>query len=146
MAGIMSVRAPFTVPAQTVKAQTAKFHEAGNYNKAGTVKGPQPDAFKKESANLIKKDSAPEKTVAGAFSILQNNSSQKNNKTKELTPIERRNNRSLSLDVDKELNIVIASIIDKESGEVVRQIPPEQKVELMRYLKEHPGTLFSRHS
>lgn len=69
-----------------------------------------------------------------------------NKKPSELTAIERYNNRSLSLDIDRDLNIVLAKIIDRKSGEVIKQIPPEETVALMKYLKENPGTLVSRHS
>lgn len=69
----------------------------------------------------------------------------KEKKLSELTAIEKYNNRSLSLDIDRDLNIVLAKIIDRKSGEVIKQIPPEQMVELMKYLKENPGTLLSRH-
>lgn len=69
-----------------------------------------------------------------------------NKKPSELTAIERYNNRSLSLDIDRDLNIVLAKIIDRKSGEVIKQIPPEETVALMKYLKENPGTLLSRHS
>lgn len=146
MTGIMSVSATFTVPAQTAKAPDAKSREAWNYNKTTAAKDLQAGAIKNEIVRPVKKDILTGKIVADNLSTLTDNSSRKNNQSKEQTALERYNNRSLSLDVDTELNIVVARIIDKESGEVVRQIPPEQKVELMKFLKEHPGTLFSRHS
>lgn len=58
-------------------------------------------------------------------------------------PSELSKNRKLSLEVDSDLKIIVAKIIDEESGEVIRQIPPEEMVELMKYYKENPGILLN---
>jgi flagellar protein FlaG len=58
-------------------------------------------------------------------------------------PSELSKNRRLSLEVDRDLKIVVAKIVDQESGDVIRQIPPEEMVELMKYYKENPGLLFN---
>ncbi len=48
----------------------------------------------------------------------------------------------LSLSIDKELNRVLIRFKDPESGDVVRQIPPEAVVEMLKRLEELKGTMF----
>ena len=45
----------------------------------------------------------------------------------------------IELSVDQELNQVILRILDKESGELIRQIPSEDVLELERFLAEQSG-------
>ena len=49
----------------------------------------------------------------------------------------------IELSVDQELNRVIIRVVDRESGDVVRQIPPEELLDLQRFLEDHPGFLFT---
>lgn len=46
-------------------------------------------------------------------------------------------NRTLKLEIDDDLGIVIAKIVDRESGEVLRQIPAEELVELAKQFSEN---------
>ena len=45
----------------------------------------------------------------------------------------------IELSVDKELNRVIFRFLDKESGEVIRQIPSEKILELQRFFADQSG-------
>jgi len=45
----------------------------------------------------------------------------------------------VELSVDEELNQVIFRVLDKESGEVIKQIPPEVVLELKRFFLEQSG-------
>ena len=45
----------------------------------------------------------------------------------------------LELSVDQELHQVILRILDKESGELIRQIPSEDILELKRFLADQSG-------
>ena len=45
----------------------------------------------------------------------------------------------IELSVDKELKQIIFRIIDKESGELIRQIPSEQVLELDRFFADQSG-------
>ncbi len=45
----------------------------------------------------------------------------------------------IELSVDKELNQVIVRIFDKESGELIRQIPSEEVLELDRFFADQSG-------
>src|SRR5262245_654642 len=48
---------------------------------------------------------------------------------------------SLSFRFEKELNRVVVKVIDPETGEAVREIPPESVIEALKQLKKAPGTL-----
>lgn len=45
----------------------------------------------------------------------------------------------IELSVDKELNQVIVRLFDKESGDLIRQIPSEEILELDRFFADQPG-------
>lgn len=47
----------------------------------------------------------------------------------------------VELSVDDDINRVIFRVVDKESGDLIRQIPPEEVVELDRFLSGHSGLL-----
>jgi flagellar protein FlaG len=44
--------------------------------------------------------------------------------------------RRLSFDIDEETNKVIVSVIDDNTGEIVRQIPPEEMLRIASHLKQ----------
>jgi len=48
----------------------------------------------------------------------------------------------LSLSVDHELNRVLIRFKDPSSGEIVRQIPPDAVLEMLRRLDDLKGTMF----
>ena len=48
---------------------------------------------------------------------------------------------SLSFRFEKELNRVVVKVIDPETGEAIREIPPESLIEALKQLKKAPGTL-----
>lgn len=52
-------------------------------------------------------------------------------------------NRKLQFEVEEELDITIVKVIDKETDEVVRQIPPETMVELAKHARDLKGLLLS---
>jgi flagellar protein FlaG len=45
----------------------------------------------------------------------------------------------IELSIDKELNQVIVRVVDKESGELIRQIPSEEFLKLKRFFSNQPG-------
>jgi flagellar protein FlaG len=45
----------------------------------------------------------------------------------------------IELSIDKELNQVIARVVDKESGELIRQIPSEEFLKLKRFFADQTG-------
>jgi len=47
---------------------------------------------------------------------------------------------SLSFRFEKELNRVVVKVIDPETGEALREIPPESVIEALKQLKKAPGT------
>ncbi len=48
---------------------------------------------------------------------------------------------SLSFRFEKELNRVVVKVIDPETGEVVREVPPESVIETMKQLRATAGRL-----
>ena len=46
---------------------------------------------------------------------------------------------SLSITVDDRLGATIIQVTDKETDELIRQIPPEEIVSLARFLRENAG-------
>jgi flagellar protein FlaG len=53
-------------------------------------------------------------------------------------------NRKIHLEVDKESNMVIVKIIDSETDEVIRQVPPEELVKLSRNSPDLKGFLIDK--
>jgi flagellar protein FlaG len=54
--------------------------------------------------------------------------------------------RTLRFEIDRELNQVVVKVIDKdkESGEVIRQIPPEEYIQILKRLQDMGGALLDR--
>ena len=48
---------------------------------------------------------------------------------------------SLSFRFEKELNRVVVKVIDPQTGELLREIPPESVIEALKQLRKAPGTL-----
>jgi flagellar protein FlaG len=53
-------------------------------------------------------------------------------------------NRKIHLEVEDDIDMVIVKIIDSETEEVIRQVPPEELVELSKNAKELKGLLISK--
>jgi len=52
--------------------------------------------------------------------------------------------RAISISVDKETNIVVVSVSDSESGEKIRQIPPEEALNVTRNIDRLTGILVDK--
>lgn len=48
---------------------------------------------------------------------------------------------SLSFRFEKELNRVVVKVLDAETGEIVREIPPESLIRVLKQLRQLPGGL-----
>jgi flagellar protein FlaG len=53
-------------------------------------------------------------------------------------------NRQIRLEIDKDLKIMIVKVIDGDTNEVIRQIPPEELVELSKHAKDQKGLLINK--
>lgn len=51
---------------------------------------------------------------------------------------------SVDISLDEELRQIVTKVLDEDSGEVVRQYPPETTLAVMRHLKELRGLLLHR--
>jgi flagellar protein FlaG len=52
----------------------------------------------------------------------------------------------LRIRVDNETERVVVKVVEQESGEVIRQIPPEELLELEKYLSSLKGLLLQEHA
>ena len=50
----------------------------------------------------------------------------------------------LKINVDDETQRVVVKVIDKDSGKVIRQIPPEELLDLEKYLSGSKGVLLEK--
>ena len=50
----------------------------------------------------------------------------------------------LKIDIDTELEIPVAKIIERDTYRVIRQIPPEYLLELMKKIDQMLGILFNK--
>ncbi|RJQ13376.1 MAG: flagellar protein FlaG [Nitrospiraceae bacterium] len=53
-------------------------------------------------------------------------------------------NRELRLEMDNDLHIVVVKIVDGETDKVIRQIPPEELIELSKHAKDLKGLLINK--
>ncbi|HOO36941.1 MAG TPA: flagellar protein FlaG [Deltaproteobacteria bacterium] len=50
-------------------------------------------------------------------------------------------NRSIQFSVDDSTHDIVVSVVDKESGEVIRQLPPESVLRLREHMSEISGLI-----
>lgn len=65
---------------------------------------------------------------------------------KDTLKMERYGNMGIRLEIEKDLNIVVAKIVDKESGEVIRQMPLPEIIELSKSIKEQLSKMVEEQS
>lgn len=53
---------------------------------------------------------------------------------------------SVRFEMNKDLSKMIISVVDKDTGETIRQIPPEELIDSSVYLKELRGSLLNTES
>jgi len=53
-------------------------------------------------------------------------------------------NRKIHLEVENELNMLVVKIIDSETNEIIRQLPPEEMVKLSKNAKDLKGLLIDK--
>jgi len=52
-------------------------------------------------------------------------------------------NTQLQIQIDKDTDIVVVKVVDKETNQVIRQIPPEYVLKIAKYLDEIAGLLYN---
>ena len=52
-------------------------------------------------------------------------------------------NFKLNFSIDKETQTIVVSVIDKETGEVIREIPPSELLAIAREMEKLKGILFN---
>jgi len=58
--------------------------------------------------------------------------------------LERLTQPSVRFSVDEESGDLVVRVVDRQTGDVIRQIPPEEMVRLHKHLDEMRGLIFSR--
>jgi len=53
-------------------------------------------------------------------------------------------NSQLRIEIDEDTGIQVVKIVDKDTKEVIRQIPPEAVLKVAKYLNEVTGLLFDK--
>jgi uncharacterized FlaG/YvyC family protein len=53
-------------------------------------------------------------------------------------------NRSIRFSIDESLKDIVVKIVDKDSGEVIRQIPPDEVLRLREHFKEMVGLILEK--
>jgi flagellar protein FlaG len=53
-------------------------------------------------------------------------------------------NRSLQFSIDEELKDVVVKIVDTKTGEIIRQIPPDEVLRLREHFKEMVGLILEK--
>ncbi len=53
-------------------------------------------------------------------------------------------NRKIRIEIEEELNIMIVKVIDSETEEVIRQIPPEELIALSKNARDLKGLLINK--
>jgi len=100
-------------------------------DKPGTAEAQRPSANK---TSKLTTDFREDKNVNGYFKSdqIQETISRLQETLKHVDP-------RIELSVEKDINRVIFRVVDKETGDLIRQIPPEKVVELDRFLSGHSG-------
>jgi len=94
---------------------------------------------------VTKRDAGKERTAqeSAKEGVAQKNETQSGVPLKVTGPegqvIEQFMNRKVRLEVDTELHSVIIKIVNRDSGEVIKQIPPEELVDLAKKMKNLKG-------
>jgi flagellar protein FlaG len=53
-------------------------------------------------------------------------------------------NRSIRFSIDESVKDIVVKIVDKDSGEVIRQIPPDEVLRLREHFKEMVGLILEK--
>ncbi len=94
-------------------------------------------AAKKQTENSAV--TAKSNNGAAAVVELKKQGEHADKKDVKLDSFERFSNRSLKLEIDHEAGMVIAKIVDKDTGEVIKQVPPEELVKVAEALNNEQG-------
>ena len=111
----------FMKPTQPVAAPAARFSKEGKVEVVS-----EPRAVPR---------AAPEPSPAIDLNVLRKQIAQR------LEQVMRESGRSLEFRVDEDANATVLTVRRADTGEVVRQYPTEQALDLLRRLNEQSGTL-----
>ncbi len=113
---------------QNITSMNSQNIEIQSYNPKTNKSSSDPIENMKNTENQNKKNISPEELKKATEDL-----------NKKLSML----NTQLRIEIDKDTGIVVAKIIDKETKEVIRQIPPEVVLKIAKYLDEITGLLFN---
>jgi len=111
----------------------------------GMIKGPGPTGRNSPSAKMGSADQAQKAREAGAVSRAQENARAEEvaqEVAQGLNDLVHELHRELRFSVDQDSGETVIKVVDRETEEVVRQIPSEEVVALRKRLEEAAGVIF----
>lgn len=104
-----------------------------NFNNASTVEirqGSKPAPQTKEVDKKVDTEKPEDKNVKEAMDKISN--------------VANFYNRQIRLEIEEDLKIMIVKVIDGDTNEIIRQIPPKELVELSKHAKDQKGLLLNK--
>jgi len=98
---------------------------------------PNPEAKPREKSEPVKPTKAP-------AAALTDYSKELEKIAEAIRKYIRENRTSVDITVDAELQQIVTRVLDKDSGEVIRQYPEDAALAVMKHLKELRGLLLNR--
>jgi flagellar protein FlaG len=107
--------------------------QAMPYSAAEANRNPQPPASGAPSAPAVEADRREQKKPND---VAQTSAEELSKAVDKANSFLQSVQRGLQFRVDKDTNTTVVKVVDSESGEVVRQIPPERTLEMLREMSE----------
>ncbi|MFG1497954.1 flagellar protein FlaG [Saccharospirillum sp. HFRX-1] len=132
------------LPAALVSQTSEKSPQGGKSLPAQVVEHAETTREKLETAQLYEKESPEETEVAERSAATESMDDRIKEAVARLNDYVQQAERKLNFQVDEEAGLTIIRVFDKQSDELIRQIPSEDAVSLARKLnQEEPLMLFS---
>ena len=132
----------FMSPARSL----AVAYQGGARTSSGVAQEPQAASEEKTAtapgkagAEVVQEARSPAQAASEEKAL---DSKQLNEAVEELNDLVQSVRRELRFSVDEESGRSVISVIDSETEEIIRQIPPEQVVSLIQHFRESEGSLF----
>jgi len=124
--------------------------ESANIVNQNSVSVEQANQISKNSATVKVENTQPEQVVSPSDQVADTNSEQQTIAPEQLTKIVENLNafvqltkRNVSFTIDQESGRDVISVFDAETQELIRQIPSEEALALLKRMDEAVGLLFS---
>jgi len=112
----------------------------GVINKVNVEKLPTTDTQRR---NNVQTDRKQDEEVINSENTKPVENSSLNEAVERIVSAAKMFDRKINVDIDQDTNIVVVKVIDPETNEVIRQIPPEEVLELSRNSQDLTGLLLN---